>query len=116
MVAARRALARLICSPCHIGRVGPRPPTAVAHPFDFETELVIVFGRTCHDVSEDDALAYVAGYAVGDDLSARDLQSATSQFLAGKTPDGFSPVGPWLTTADRIPDPNDLTRSRDSDR
>lgn len=84
-------------------------PMAVAQQFGFETELVVVFGRTCHDVSEDDALAYVAGYAVGNDLSARDLQSATSQFLAGKTPDGFAPVGPWLTTADRIPDPNDLT-------
>ncbi len=83
-------------------------PTAAATQFDFETELVIVFGRTCHDVPEQDALSYVAGYTVGNDLSARDLQTATTQFLAGKTSDGFAPIGPWLTTADLVRDPDDL--------
>ena len=84
-------------------------PTRVASQFDYETELVIIFGRACHNVSEDEALDYVAGYATGNDFSARDLQSATTQFMIGKTSDGFGPIGPWLVTADLVPDPNDLT-------
>jgi 2-keto-4-pentenoate hydratase/2-oxohepta-3-ene-1,7-dioic acid hydratase in catechol pathway len=85
-----------------------RLPTRVARQFDYETELVIVFGKQCRDVPEDDALSVVAGYATGNDISARELQTATSQFLAGKTSDGFAPVGPWLVTRDRVPDPNAL--------
>jgi 2-keto-4-pentenoate hydratase/2-oxohepta-3-ene-1,7-dioic acid hydratase in catechol pathway len=83
-------------------------PTKVARQFDFETELVIVFGRDCRDVPEAEALDVVAGYATGNDISARELQTATSQFLAGKTSDGFGPIGPWLVTRDRVPDPNAL--------
>jgi 2-keto-4-pentenoate hydratase/2-oxohepta-3-ene-1,7-dioic acid hydratase in catechol pathway len=83
-------------------------PTKVSSWFDYETELVIVFGRRCHNVSEPDALNYVAGYATGNDFSARDLQTATLQLTAGKISDGFAPVGPWLVTADRVPDPNNL--------
>lgn len=83
-------------------------PTAVATQFDYEVELVIVFGRQCHNVTEADALDYVAGYATGNDFSARDLQSLTSQFMIGKTCDGFAPVGPYLVTSDLIPDPNNL--------
>ena len=83
-------------------------PTRVARQFDYETELVIVFGKQCRDVPEDDALSVVAGYATGNDISARELQTATSQFLAGKTSDGFAPVGPWLVTRDRVSDPNAL--------
>ncbi len=85
-----------------------RLPTKVARQFDYETELVIVFGEECRDVSESDALDVVAGYATGNDISARELQTRTSQFLAGKTSDGFGPVGPWLVTKDRVPDPNAL--------
>ena len=83
-------------------------PTHIDDCFDFETELVIVFGRECKDVAEADALNYVAGYTVGNDLSARTLQTATSQYLAGKASDGFAPLGPWLTTRDRVVDPNNL--------
>jgi 2-keto-4-pentenoate hydratase/2-oxohepta-3-ene-1,7-dioic acid hydratase in catechol pathway len=83
-------------------------PTRVDREFDYETELVIVFGRDCRDVPEEDALDVVAGYATGNDVSARTLQNVTSQFLAGKTSDGFAPVGPWLVTRDRVPDPNAL--------
>jgi 2-keto-4-pentenoate hydratase/2-oxohepta-3-ene-1,7-dioic acid hydratase in catechol pathway len=83
-------------------------PTKVAKQFDYETELVIVFGRECRDLKEEDALDYVAGYATGNDFSARDLQTATSQFMIGKTSDGFAPLGPWLVTRDRVPDPNNL--------
>jgi 2-keto-4-pentenoate hydratase/2-oxohepta-3-ene-1,7-dioic acid hydratase in catechol pathway len=83
-------------------------PTRVAAWFDFETELVMVIGRTARDVSERQALDHVAGYATGNDFSARDLQTATSQFLAGKNSDGFGPLGPWLVPASRVPDPNAL--------
>src|SRR6185369_9624003 len=65
-------------------------------------------GRECHNVSEADALNYVAGYATGNDFSARDLQTLTSQFMIGKTSDGFAPIGPHLVTSDLIPDPNNL--------
>jgi 2-keto-4-pentenoate hydratase/2-oxohepta-3-ene-1,7-dioic acid hydratase in catechol pathway len=85
-----------------------RLPTAVAKEFDYEIELVIVFGRECRDVSEADALDYVAGYATGNDFSARDLQTLTSQFMIGKTSDGFAPLGPYLVTSDLVKDPNNL--------
>ena len=83
-------------------------PTAVAKNFDYEVELVIVFGRECKNVSEADALNYVAGYSTGNDFSARDLQTLTSQFMIGKTHDGFAPIGPYMVTSDLIPDPNNL--------
>jgi 2-keto-4-pentenoate hydratase/2-oxohepta-3-ene-1,7-dioic acid hydratase in catechol pathway len=90
----------------HHGRI--KLPTEADTWFDYETELVIVFGRLCKNVSEADALDYVAGYATGNDFSARGLQNASSQFTAGKTADGFAPVGPWLGTPKRVPDPNKL--------
>lgn len=83
-------------------------PTSVAKEFDYEIELVIVFGRRCHNVSEADALEYVAGYCTGNDFSARDLQRLTSQFMIGKTHDGFAPLGPYLVTSDLVGDPNKL--------
>jgi 2-keto-4-pentenoate hydratase/2-oxohepta-3-ene-1,7-dioic acid hydratase in catechol pathway len=83
-------------------------PTRVAYQFDYETELVIVMGREARNVTDDQALAYVAGYATGNDFSARDLQTATTQFMIGKTSDGFAPIGPWLVPADRVPNPNSL--------
>lgn len=85
-----------------------RLPTRVAREFDYETELVIVFGQQCRDVAEANALDVVAGYATGNDVSARELQQQTSQFLAGKTSDGFASVGPWLATANLVPNPNSL--------
>ncbi|MGV7030107.1 fumarylacetoacetate hydrolase family protein [Methylobacterium symbioticum] len=83
-------------------------PVQAAREFDYETELVMVIGRECRDVSEAEALDYVAGYSTGNDFSARDLQTLTSQFMIGKTSDGFAPLGPYLVTADRVPDPNNL--------
>jgi len=75
---------------------------------DYEVELVIVMGRTARNVSEADALSYVLGYCAGNDLSARDLQQRTSQWMIGKSLDGFAPIGPYLVTADQVPDPNAL--------
>lgn len=83
-------------------------PIEVDSHFDYETELVIVFGRPCRNVSEEEALDYVAGYAIGNDVSARKLQQLTSQITAGKISDGFAPLGPWLVTRDRVPNPNEL--------
>jgi len=83
-------------------------PQKVAKNFDYEVELVVVIGKRARDVSEADALSYVLGYATGNDFTARDLQNKTTQYLIGKTPDGFAPVGPWLVTADQIPNPQSL--------
>jgi 2-keto-4-pentenoate hydratase/2-oxohepta-3-ene-1,7-dioic acid hydratase in catechol pathway len=83
-------------------------PSKVDTQFDYEVELVIVIGKTARDVSEADALKYVFGYANGNDLSARGLQMRTSQFMLGKIPDGFAPLGPYVVTADQIADPNNL--------
>ena len=82
-------------------------PAAAQH-FDYEIELVIVFGRQCYNVSEAEALNYVAGYCTGNDFSARDMQYLTSQFMIGKTFDGFAPLGPHLVTGDLVGDPNNL--------
>lgn len=92
-----------------LGHGGTVPlPTRVAREFDYEVELVIVMGKTGRDIAEADALSFVAGYCTGNDFSARDLQRKSDQIMLGKTPDGFAPLGPWLVTADQIPDPNGL--------
>jgi 2-keto-4-pentenoate hydratase/2-oxohepta-3-ene-1,7-dioic acid hydratase in catechol pathway len=83
-------------------------PAAVASQFDYEVELVAVLGRRARDVPEAEALAHVFGYCTGNDFSARDLQFRTSQFMLGKTCDGFAPLGPWLVSADEVRDPQDL--------
>jgi len=70
--------------------------------FDYEAELVIVIGRTARNVSEADAPKYIFGYATGNDFTARDLQSRSSQWMLGKTLDGSGLVGPWLVTADQV--------------
>ena len=75
---------------------------------DYEAELVAVIGRRARRVSEAEALDYVLGYTNGNDLSARSLQFRTSQWLLGKSLDGFLPLGPALVTADAVPDPQAL--------
>lgn len=83
-------------------------PSQVAKKFDYEVELVIVIGKEAHNVAEADALSYVAGYCTGNDFTARDLQYETGgQWLIGKTPDQFAPLGPYLVTADQV-DPDNL--------
>ena len=67
---------------------------------DWEVELAVVMGWPAHRVSEGDALATVAGYSVLNDVSMRDWQFRTSQFLQGKTFDRATPFGPWLVTRD----------------
>ncbi len=83
-------------------------PTDIAKKFDYEVELVIVMGKQARNVSEADALSHVAGYCTGNDFTARDLQLETGgQWMLGKTPDQFAPLGPYLVTADQI-DPDNL--------
>jgi 2-keto-4-pentenoate hydratase/2-oxohepta-3-ene-1,7-dioic acid hydratase in catechol pathway len=83
-------------------------PADFAQKFDYEVELVMAIGREAKGVSEADALSYVAGYATGNDFTARDLQLETGgQWMVGKTPDQFAPIGPYLVTADQI-DPDNL--------
>ena len=91
--------------------VGPRDD--VMHPtitraLDYEAELVAVIGRRAAHVPESRALDVVLGYTCGDDISARDLQFGDTQWLRGKSLDTFAPIGPWIVTADEIPDPQTL--------
>lgn len=74
---------------------------------DYEGELVIVIGKTAKNIEKDQALDYVFGYTVGNDLSARDLQFRTAQWLIGKTCDQFAPLGPVIVTRDQL-SPNQL--------
>lgn len=90
---------------------GPGEPVrlpAAAEQYDYEAELVVVIGRRARRVAAGEALDYVLGYCNGNDLSARDLQMRTSQWLLGKTLDGFLPIGPYLVTRDEVPDPQNL--------
>ena len=84
-------------------------PVEVARKFDYEVELVIVMGKEAKNVSEADALSHAAGYCTGNDFTARDLQLETpsKQWMIGKTPDQFAPLGPYLVTADQV-DPDNL--------
>lgn len=82
------------------------PPSA--KEFDYEAELVIVMGKEAHMIPKRDALSCIFGYAPGNDVSARDLQMRTHQWMLGKTCDGFAPVGPCITTSDEIKDPQCL--------
>ena len=76
---------------------------------DWEVELGVVIGSTAKYVSEKEALSHVAGYCVVNDLSERAFQlEGTGQWVKGKSADTFGPIGPWLVTADEIPDPRAL--------
>ncbi len=82
------------------------PPKASAQ-IDYEAELVIIIGKGGKNIPVSEALDHVFGYTCGNDLSARDLQMRTSQWLSGKSCDGFAPIGPCAVTADAL-DPHAL--------
>ncbi len=84
------------------------PVPKVTEKLDYEVELAIVIGKKAKYVSEADALDYVFGYSTANDLSARDLQMRTPQWMLGKIGDKFSPMGPYLVTADEVDNPNNL--------
>lgn len=77
---------------------------------DWEVELVVVIGRTAHQISEDEAWDHVAGLTIGQDISERVSQLAgpAPQFSLGKSFPNFAPVGPWLVTPDAVADRDDL--------
>ena len=77
---------------------------------DYEAELALVIGKTARRVAAGDAYDYIAGYLNCNDVTARDLQFRPGdQWLRGKCLDSFCPLGPWLVSADEIPDPHDLS-------
>lgn len=84
------------------------PP--ISQQVDFEAELVVVIGRPGKNIPQDQAFDYVFGYCCGNDISARDWQQGRpgGQWLLGKTFDTFAPLGPWIVTADEVPDPHRL--------
>jgi 2,4-diketo-3-deoxy-L-fuconate hydrolase len=81
----------------------------VSSEYDYEAELAVVIGTRCKDVSQADALNTVFGYTCLNDVTARDLQRAHGQWFKGKSLDDCCPIGPWIVSADEIPDPGALT-------
>jgi len=75
---------------------------------DYEAELVVVIGKNTRYVSEDDALDHVAGFTIGNDISARDHQADDPLTMRGKCGDTHAPAGPWIVTRDELPDPSRL--------
>ncbi|MET0956155.1 MAG: fumarylacetoacetate hydrolase family protein [Cryobacterium sp.] len=71
---------------------------------DYEGEIAVVIGRTAQGVDESDAMSYVAGYTLFNDVSDRGWQDRSSQWALGKSVDGFGPLGPWIVTTDELPD------------
>ena len=92
--------------------IGPDAEIVVDHAVtkqpDWEVELAFVIGAVAKNVEAANALEYIAGYTVANDVSARDLQFSHGQFFKGKSLDTFCPLGPWLVTRDEIPDPGSL--------
>jgi 2-keto-4-pentenoate hydratase/2-oxohepta-3-ene-1,7-dioic acid hydratase in catechol pathway len=97
-----------------------KPPTTITGPYDpvvynravqkldYEVELAFVIGKQGKYISKEDALKHIAGYMVFQDISARTLQSQHLQWYRGKSQDTFAPMGPYLVTADEVPDPSKL--------
>jgi 2-keto-4-pentenoate hydratase/2-oxohepta-3-ene-1,7-dioic acid hydratase in catechol pathway len=92
-----------------VGHLQSMIKPTVSEQFDYEGEVAVVIGNIGRHISEADALGHVAGYACYNEGSIRDWQRHTTQFLAGKTFAGTGSFGPWLVTADEIPDPAQLT-------
>jgi len=87
---------------------GPVVKPTYTDELDYEGELAVVIGRVAKDVPARRALQHVFGYAVMNDVSARDRQREEPQWVRAKGGDSFAPFGPWVTTADEVPDPQDL--------
>ncbi|NTU79389.1 MAG: fumarylacetoacetate hydrolase family protein [Chloroflexales bacterium] len=98
-----------------------KAPTAVNHPGatiplmpelspqrDWEAELALVLWLPARDVPKEEALGYIFGYTIINDVSARDLQMRHQQFFFSKSLDGAAPMGPWIVTSDEIRDPHNL--------
>ena len=86
-----------------VGSMDPIVLPAVSESVDWEAEMAVVIGRPARHVAAADALGHVAGYSVINDVSVRDWQRRTTQFLSGKTFESTTPLGPWLVTPDELP-------------
>lgn len=92
-----------------VGHLQPLVRPAVSREYDYEGELAVVIGRSAYRVRAAEALSHVAGYTCFMDGSVRDWQRHTSQFIPGKNFPASGSMGPWLVTADELPDPARLT-------
>lgn len=79
--------------------------STVTQQFDWEVELALIIGSGGKNIRREDAMQHVWGYTIVNDVTARDLQNLHQQFFKGKSLDGTCPMGPWIVTADEIPDP-----------
>jgi len=94
---------------CLSGPCDPVVRAADADKLDWEVELAVVIGRPAYRIDRADALNHVAGYAICNDVSERSWQiEGTGQWVKGKSAPTFGPLGPWLVTADEVPDPQAL--------
>jgi len=94
---------------CVTGPHDPIERPTVSDRLDYEGELAFVIGRRCRHVSRADAPSVIAGYTIVDDVSVRDWQLRTSQWILGKSFDTHGPMGPWLVTGDELGDPHALS-------
>lgn len=91
--------------------IGPEddiPFYPISEQLDYEAEFTFVIGKQARNVSEEDALDYVAGYTIANDVTYRDIQRRTLQWMQGKSVDGSAPMGPWLVTSDELTNPSGL--------
>jgi acylpyruvate hydrolase len=86
----------------------PIPKPIQSDELDYEAEFAFVIGKKARNIQEDQALEYVAGYTIANDVSVRDYQKMTLEWLKGKTFDGTLPIGPYLLTADEVTNPHSL--------
>ena len=91
---------------------GPTDPIPfdpqVSESMDFEVELAVIIGKQGKNIPAEQAMEYVFGYTVLNDITARDLQRQGKQFFKGKSLDGSCPIGPWIVSRDALPHPHDL--------
>jgi 2-keto-4-pentenoate hydratase/2-oxohepta-3-ene-1,7-dioic acid hydratase in catechol pathway len=95
-------------STCVVGPTDPVHLPRASHVLDYEGELGFVIGRRCRHVARDDARDVIAGYLIVNDVTVRDWQLRIPTWTMGKSFDTHGPIGPWLVTADEIPDPHQL--------
>ena len=91
--------------------IGPDQPIIiprVTNQVDYEAEFAVVIGKKAHHVKREQAFDYIAGYTIFNDVSARDYQRRSTQWLLGKSFDTFGPMGPAIVTKDEVPDPQNL--------
>jgi acylpyruvate hydrolase len=91
-----------------IGDGAPIVIPSLSHRVDYEAELAFAIGKRAHEVAEEDADAFIAGYTCFNDVSVRDYQMRSSQWTLGKVFDTHGPCGPFLVTRDEVPDPQNL--------